>query len=89
MNVDTPGDDHAKDLLPRPKRLWLDDSRSRDTAIPIGEPEKDVLDMIPIQECVSEGKLTDTAQRVLYDTHNGFVRLRGYNLLGLSYRVSR
>ena len=90
MNVNTPGNDHARGSFPGPKRLWLDDRRSRNIAIPIGDPEKDVLDVIPIQEHVSHGKLTDTtAQHVLYDTHNGFAHSRRYNLQKFSIVLDR
>lgn len=74
-DVDTRGDTHAEDLLAGPEGLGLQDRRSGDLAIPAGHPKQDVLDKVPVEEVVTKGDLSDTAKRVLDDSHDRLVGL--------------
>ena len=76
VQVDPGRDAHRQDLLARPERFRLHDGRRRDHAVPLGDPQEDVLDKVEVHEAVAEGKLADAAQRVLDDTHDGLVGLR-------------
>ena len=80
VSVNTPGASTLRLCFAAQRGSGLAIAGVRDIAILIGNLEKDVWDMIPIQEPISQGKFMDTAQCVLYDTHNGFVGLQGYNL---------
>jgi len=80
LAVHVSGDDEGEELLAGPQRLWLDDGRNGELSVP-GRQEHDQRHHVFLrQEDVSLRHLSDGCQRVLYDTHDRFVRLRGDDL---------
>jgi hypothetical protein len=60
------------------RRLQFGSTMDVDTPgndLPVRDPEQDVLDMVPVQESVSQSEFADTTQCILYDTHYGFISL--------------
>jgi hypothetical protein len=76
LDVDTVRNDHAENLLPRRQGFWLDNGRYGHVAIPARDPRQDVLNLIPVQEPISQRELADTAKGVLHDAHNRLIGLR-------------
>ena len=75
MDIDSAWDNHAQDLLSRPERFGFDDGRYWNAPVPVWKPKKNVLDLCPIEECVTEGEFANTAKRILDNAHDGFVCL--------------
>jgi hypothetical protein len=75
VEVDPARDAHREDLFTGPELLRLHDGRRREDSVPVGNPEEDVLNEVSIHEAVAKGELANTAESVLDDTHDGFVRL--------------
>lgn len=62
------GVDPAEELRPCPQRLWIEDDRYGNDAIPVRFPQKDILHGIPIKERVSQCELAD-AKETVQDIH--------------------
>lgn len=76
MDVDSARDNHTQDLFTGPEWFGFDYRRCGNVAVPVWEPKEYVLDLCPVEECISEGKFADTTERILDDAHDGLVGLR-------------
>jgi len=73
-------DDEGKQLLAGPQRLRLDDCRHGKLTVPSRQEHDQCHHVLLREEDVSLCHFSDGGQRVLHDTHDGFVRLRGDDL---------
>lgn len=79
-HVHVAGNDEREYLLARPERLGFEDGGPRHLAVPYGQEHEDVHHLFFVDEDVSFGHFTYGGEGVLYNTHDGFVGLRGDNL---------
>jgi hypothetical protein len=58
--IDAPRDNETEYLFAGPQRLGFNDGGHRHYAIPLRNPKEDILDLIPVQKRITQGKLADT-----------------------------
>ena len=72
--------DEGEKLFPGPEWFRLDDCRNGQLAVPGGQEHDQGHHVLFGDENVSLGHLAHGGQRVLYDTHDGLIGLRGDDL---------